>query len=207
MRTSPGRWPNHPSHPRIVISPRTTKIKPTVITSWPSGLLPTMNSYRSRRSPLLRREAQLLDRYRLLLDSYRAPGKLEPPDEQRVEDERNWNTQLTLFELEYPAHHVKDHGVNRQPECYRENGTPAHDDADGNDGEHEAHNLLDPPQTRLGAESESVGGNHQDVDPAADGEHDDRQRDRSPDSIARQKGSRILLGGRRNRIRHVAELR
>src|ERR1700682_2704115 len=154
-------------------------------TSRQSARTPTMNSYRRRRSPLLRPGARLLDRYRALLGGYRAPGKLEPPDEQRVEDERDRNPQLSLLELEYPAHHVEDQGVDRQPERRSEKRPLADDDADADDGEHEADDLLDPPQTRLGGESESVDGNHQDVDPAADGEHDDRQRDHRPESMER----------------------
>src|SRR6267378_491343 len=201
-RMSPGRCPNHPSHPRIVISPTRTKIKPTVTTSWPSGLLPTMNSYRTSRSPLLRPGTRLLNRYCALLGGYRAPGQLEPPDEQRVEDERDRNPQLSLLELEYPAHHVEDQGVDRQPERWSEKRSLPDDDADADDGEHEADDLLDPPQTRLGTESESVDGNHQDVNPAADGECDDRQRDHGPQSIARKKGRRRLLGGPRDRISH-----
>lgn len=46
IRTSPGRCPNHPSHPRIATSPTTMKIRPSATMSWPSGLLPTLNSYR-----------------------------------------------------------------------------------------------------------------------------------------------------------------
>lgn len=55
IRTSPGRCPNHPSQPRIVASPTTMKIRPTAMMNGPSDLLPTINSYRRNRSPLLGR--------------------------------------------------------------------------------------------------------------------------------------------------------
>src|SRR4030081_1979853 len=68
--------------------------------------------------------AEPLDRYGLLLGGYRAPRELETPDEQRVEDERDRNPQLSLLELEYPAHDVDNQGVDRQPELGRASGRP-----------------------------------------------------------------------------------
>src|SRR5256885_3188195 len=68
----------------------------------------TMNSYRSSGSPPLRPDAQLLDSYCALLRRYGASGKLEPPDEERVEEESDRQPQLSLLELEYPAHHIED---------------------------------------------------------------------------------------------------
>jgi hypothetical protein len=44
IRTSPGRCPNHPSQPRVVIRPTTIKIRPSAMMSWPSDLFPTINS-------------------------------------------------------------------------------------------------------------------------------------------------------------------
>ena len=43
-RISPGRCPNQASHPRIVTSPTTMMIRPKATMSWPSGLLPTLNT-------------------------------------------------------------------------------------------------------------------------------------------------------------------
>src|SRR2546423_13171678 len=40
-RTSPGKWPNQASHPRIVTKPTTIRIRPSRTINWPSGLLPT----------------------------------------------------------------------------------------------------------------------------------------------------------------------
>ena len=68
----------------------------------------TMNSYSRSGSPLLQPGIQRLDSYRLLLRAYRASGKLEPPDEERVEDERDRNPQLSLLELEDPPHDIED---------------------------------------------------------------------------------------------------
>jgi hypothetical protein len=52
-RTSPGRWPNHPSHPRIVNNPTTMIPRPTTMMSWPSGLLPTVIVTAGTRRPPL----------------------------------------------------------------------------------------------------------------------------------------------------------
>jgi hypothetical protein len=52
-RTSPGRWPNHPSHPRIVNNPTTMMPRPTMMMSWPSVLLPTIIVTVGTRGPLL----------------------------------------------------------------------------------------------------------------------------------------------------------
>ena len=135
-RTSPGRWPNHPSHPRIVNNPTTMMPRPTMMMSWPSVLLPTIIVTVGTRGPLLdvpsveagpgaapchagRRHYVLARRVNhdsALSRGDLFPGGPQPPQQERVKQRRHSDLELALSEFEKPAHDVKNERIDRQPE-------------------------------------------------------------------------------------------
>src|SRR6266550_7231872 len=129
----------------------------------------------------------------MLLSGYGPTGKSETPDEQRIQYQRDRNRRLPSPQLVYPPHDGKNQGINREPERPRQERALTQDDPDGDKCEDELRDLLDPPQTCLGAEGEAVDGDRHDVDPAANREGDDREGDNGPEGIARQERGRVRL--------------
>src|SRR6266436_4127867 len=108
-RTSPGRWPNHPSHPRIVNSPPTQVLACRV----------------NHDSALSRGDL--------------FPGRPQPPQQKRVKQRRHPDLELSLSEFENPAHDVKNQRIDRQPECGSERPALSQDYANANDRQRETH--------------------------------------------------------------------
>ncbi len=131
-RTSPGKWPNHPSHPRIVNSPTTMMPRPTMMMSWPSVLFPTIIVIVGTRGPLLhglsveagpgaapphagRRHYVLARRVNhdtALSRGDLFPGRPQAPQQERVKQRRHTDLELSLSEFEYPPHDVKNQRID-----------------------------------------------------------------------------------------------
>ena len=127
-RTSPGRWPNHPSHPRIANNPTTMMPRPTMMMSWPSVLLPTIIVTVGTREPLLDSAsveaglgaaprhwpagstvlARRVNHDSALSRGDQFPGRPQAPQQKRVKQRRHPDLELSLSEFENPAHNVKN---------------------------------------------------------------------------------------------------
>src|SRR6266404_7446347 len=204
-RTSPGRWPNHPSHPRIVNSPTTMMPRPTMMISWPSVLLPTVIvTVGTRRPPAWRLPPRQVLACRVNHDSALSrgdlfPGRPQPPQQKRVKQRRHPDLELSLSEFENPAHDVKNQRIDRQPERGSERPALSQDYAYANDRQRETHDLLDPPETRLDSEGMAHRCAAKCVDPAVDGEYGDQRRDDASEIVPRKDRG---PGLRRSRICH-----